>query len=203
MISKRLVLLTAAIITILTGAFSSFGQNLTAAQMNIYFGQPKRATVTNNQGTVTTEFDREGRVLRVAQGNMRMEYNWSSNGKTVTITAYQGQNVQDSGVIEISEFSKSVYKYTMGDVVQMTVSFNNNGAMENIKMVNPQMSATTTYFYRNPKDMFPYAIEQTMGDQSIKGAISIDKTDAVGNAIEYTQEAMGMKNITKVSIEYY
>lgn len=178
-------------------------QNLTAAQMNIYFGHPKKVTVSNSQGVVTTEFDREGKITGISQGNMRMVYDWASDGKNVTLSMYQGQNIQDSGNISITTLSKSLYKYTIGGVVEMSVVFKENGAVEKLNISNPQMSTTMTYFYHNSQDIYPYAIEQSMGDQAMKLAVTINKTDSYGNAIEYTQEAMGMKDVSHLAIEYY
>ena len=59
--------------------FAASAQNLTARQMNIYFGNPQTVTATNSQGTITTEFDRQGRILKMTQGNMRLVYDWSDD----------------------------------------------------------------------------------------------------------------------------
>lgn len=178
-------------------------QNLTAAQMNIYFGHPKKATQTTPQGVVVTEFDRDGRILSTTQGNMRVDYDWAEDGKSVTLSMFQGQNVKDSGVIEISEMSPEKLAYNVGGAMEYTVDFKTNGAVSNAVMSNPQMEITTEYFYREGDDYYPYAIELRMGDQAQKLSVTIDRKDAVGNAVEFTQELMGQKELTRLDIEYY
>lgn len=195
---------TCAVITLLmTMILSATAQNLTASQMNIYFGSPKRVSVTNSQGTTVTEFDRNGRVTKAQQGNMSIKYDWSEDGSEVTLSMYQGANLQNQGNIRIIENTPSKLKYDIGGMVTMDISFKNNGALDKVIMTNPQMSGTMTYFYNQESDVFPYAIEQAYGDQSAKVSVTIDETDSDGNAIVYTQELMGNKDVTRLTIEYY
>lgn len=190
-------------VVFMCGVISVIAQNLTAAQMNIYFGQPKKATVTNSQGTVVTEFDPQGRIISISQGNMRAVYDWEEDGSEVTMTMFQGQNIKDSGIIKIAELSKKHYSYEIGGMVNVTVDFKENCAMSGSSMASPQMVMTTKYYYNNADDMFPYAIEQSMGNQSLKASLSIDRIDSVGNPIEFTEEMMGQKSQTRQTIEYY
>lgn len=178
-------------------------QNLTASQMNIYFGTPKKVTMTNSQGTTVTEFDRSGRVTKAQQGNMSVTYDWSDDGSEVTLSMYQGANFQDHGHIRIIENSPSKLKYDMGGMITMDISYKKNGALDKVVMTNPQMSGTMTYFYEKETDVYPYAIEQASGNQALKASVTIDETDSYRNAIVYTQEAMGNKDVTRLMIEYY
>ncbi len=178
-------------------------QNLTASQLNVYFGTPKKVTMTNSQGTTVTEFDRCGRVTKAKQGNMSINYDWSDDGSEVTLSMYQGVNMQDHGHIKIIENTPSRLKYDMGGMMTMDITFKKNGAMDKTIMTNPQMSATETYLYNNESDVFPYAIEQSAGNQSAKVSVTIDETDSYGNPTAYTQELMGNKDVTRLTIEYY
>lgn len=178
-------------------------QNITARQMNIYFGMPKKVTMSNSQGTTTTEFDRDGRVVKVKQGNMSISYEWSEDGKEVILSMYQGANFQDHGHISIIENNSSKLKYSIEGMITMDIVFKNNGALDKVVMTNPQMNATMTYLYRNSDDVFPYAIEQAAGDQALKSSVIINETDSLGNPVVYTQEAMGNKDVTRLTIEYY
>lgn len=178
-------------------------QNLTASQLNVYFGTPKKVTVTNSQGTTVTEFDRSGRVIKAKQGNMSINYDWSDNGSEVTLSMYQGVNMKNHVHIKIIENTPSKLKYDIDGVVQMDISFKNNGALDKMINTNPQMSGTMTYFYNQESDVFPYAIEQVAGNQSAKVSITIDETDSYGNPIVSTQEFMGNKEVTRLMIEYY
>lgn len=192
-----------ALVMMVVGSVCATAQNLTAAQMNIYFGHPKSAIVTNSQGTVVTEFDRDGRIMNVTQGSMRMVYDWSPEGDKVTLSMYQGQSLKESGVIEISEFTKTCYKYVIGGATSVEVAFKENGAMDKSVMTNESMTLVMTFFYHNLDDVYPYAIEQSLGNQSIKVSVAIDETDSYGNAVRYTQEIMGQKDVTQMTIEYY
>lgn len=178
-------------------------QNLTARQMNIYFGTPKKVTMTNSQGTTVTEFDRIGRLTKAQQGNMSINYEWSEDGSEVIMSMYQGANYQDHGHIKILENTPSRLKYEIGGMMTMDIVFKGNGALDKVVMTNPQMSGTMTYFYEKESDVYPYAIEQASGNQAVKTSVTIDKTDSYGNAIDFTQEAMGNKDVTRLTIEYY
>lgn len=178
-------------------------QNLTARQMNIYFGTPKKVTMTNSQGTTVTEFDPIDRVTKAQQGNMRINYEWSEDGSEVIMSMYQGANYQDHGHVKILENTSSRLKYEIGGMMTMDIVFKGNGALDKVVMTNPQMSGTMTYFYEKESDVYPYAIEQASGNQAVKASVTIDKTDSYGNAIVFTQEAMGNKDVTRLTIEYY
>lgn len=199
----KLKLPCVAIILIMTTALPVVAQNLTARQMNIYFGSPKKVTMSNSQGTTVTEFDRIGRVTNTKQGNMSISYEWNESGDSVILSMYQGANYQDHTYIKIVENSRSQLKYTIGNMVDMEISFNGNGALEKSVMTTPQMSTSMIYYYKGEGDIFPYVIEQEMGNQSMKLSVSINETDFYGNAIVYTQEFMGNKDVTRLTIEYY
>lgn len=193
-----------AVITLLTTMYlSATAQNLTASQMNIYFGAPKKVCMTNSQGTTVTEFDRNGRVTKVQQGNMSINYDWSEDGSEVILSMYQGSIFQEHRHIRIIEYTLSKLKYDIGGVVTMDIFFKKNGTLDKIVMANPQMTGTMTYFYHCESDVYPYAVEQVAGNQCVKGSVIIDETDSYGNAIVYTQECMGNKDITRLTIEYY
>lgn len=199
----KLKLPCVAIILVMTTALPVVAQNLTARQMNIYFGSPKKVTMSNSQGTTVTEFDRIGRVTSTKQGNMSISYEWNESGDSVILSMYQGANYQDHTHIKIVENSRSQLKYTIGNMVDMEISFNGNGALEKSVMTTPQMSTSMIYYYKGEGDIFPYVIEQEMGNQSMKLSVSINETDFYGNAIVYTQEFMGNKDVTRLTIEYY
>lgn len=194
-------LITLLLISV-AGILESKGQNITASQLNIYFGHPKQVTVVNPQGTAVTEFDKEGRITSVTQGNMKMVYDWAPDGKTITLSMYIGVNMQESGVIEVAEFTKRDLKYKVG-VNEMSVTLKDNGAVDTMVMKSPQGEMMTKYLYRNPDDAYPYAGEMTMGEQAMKVALTVDKTDDKGNVTEFTQELMGQKQVTTMQIEYY
>lgn len=194
-------LITLLLISV-AGILESKGQNITASQLNIYFGHPKQVTVVNPQGTAVTEFDKEGRITSVTQGNMKMVYDWAPDGKTITLSMYIGVNMQEAGVIEVAEFTKRDLKYKVG-VNEMSVTFKDNGVVDTMVMKSPQGEMMTKYLYRNPDDAYPYAGEMTMGEQAMKVALTVDKTDDKGNVTEFTQELMGQKQVTTMQIEYY
>lgn len=188
------------IVFIMTMILPANAQNLTASQMNIYFGSPKKVTVTNSQGTTMTEFDRKGRVTSTKQGNMSVTYQWSDDGTEVTLSMYQGANFQDHGHINVIENTPSRLKYDMGGILTMDITFKKNKALDKVVMTNPQMSGTITYIYNQESDIYPYSIEQTAGNQVVKASVTINETDSYGNPIVFTQELMGNKDITKQTI---
>lgn len=200
---EKLKKICVVITVMMTIILSASAQNLTAAQMNIYFGSPKKVILTNSQGTTITEFDRKGRITKVIQGNMSVKYEWSEDGENVILSMYQGANYQESGYIEIRENTPSKLNYVVGEMVTMDVSFKSNGALEKAVMDSPQMSGAITYLYYNENDAYPYAIDQSVGNQSAKCSIIIEELDSYGNAIVFTQEFMGNKDVTRLTIDYY
>lgn len=197
--STLLILLAAAILS----CFAASAQNLTARQMNIYFGNPQTVIATNSQGTITTEFDRQGRILKMTQGNMRLVYDWSDDNSKVVVSSYTGDNFTDAGEINISEFTPERYIYNLGGQVDITVIFKSNGSLDKSIVTLQQDSMTQTYLYKNESDSYPYAIRQQNGAQEMTASISIDKTDSYGNAIEYTQNLFNNTDTTRLTIKYY
>lgn len=142
--STLLILLAAAILS----CFAASAQNLTARQMNIYFGNPQTVTATNSQGTITTEFDRQGRILKMTQGNMRLVYDWSDDNSKVVVSSYTGDNFTGAGEINISEFTPERYIYNLGGQVDITVIFKSNGSLDKSIVTLQQDSMTQTYLYK-------------------------------------------------------
>lgn len=185
------------------GMLLSQAQNLTASQMNIYFGSPKKATVTTPQGVAVTEFDKEGRITSMTQGNMKMTYDWNVEPGKVIASMYQGPNLSDSGEIIVSKMTPEILEYNIPGMGEMEFNFKKNGAVDRSVMKTPQMEIVSVYLYKNPDDVYPYAIENEIAGQKITVNVSVDKTDAMGNAIEYTQESMGQSMTSKMDLEYY
>lgn len=178
-------------------------QNLTARQMNIYFGSPKKVTMSNSQGTTVVEFDQSGRITCARQGSMSISYEWNESGDEVTLSMYQGANFQDGVCVQVVENSPSRLKYIMGGEMVCDVLFKENGALDHFVMSNAQLSASTTYCYKSANDVYPSQIEQKSGDQAMVISVVINETDSYGNAIAYTQECMGNKDVARLIIEYY
>lgn len=199
----KLIRMALALMLLAMAAENAMAQNLTAAQNNIYFGQPKRATITNSQGTIISDYDQSGRIMSVTQGVMRMVYDWNDDGSKLTISVYRGQDLQDSGVITISEMTKTCYKYNVNGMQDVIVTFKDNGALDKFTISTPEISSGMAYLYRNQSDIYPYAIEMSMGEQTARASVTINQTDSYGNATEFTQELMGQKEVTHVAIQYY
>lgn len=175
-------------------------QYLIASQMNIYFGTPKTATITNSQGAMVVSFDTQGRIMEIKQGLMRMVYSWKDN--SVNISMYQGQNFMDSGIIEIEELSESRLVYSINEI-SCEIIFKNNGAIQSIKNIAPQMIMTQKYLYKENSDVFPYGIEQSNGAQSMITTVTVKETDDKGNPTLFTNEMFGNIETVRVNIEYY
>lgn len=178
-------------------------QELTARQMNLYFGHPKRVTKTNSQGTMMTEFDRNGRVTCTRQGNISVTYEWNELGDAVTLSMYQGANFQEGVHVQVEENSPSRLKYSVDNALFFDVLFKDNGALNKTVIGNAQMSASFTFIYESESDIFPSQIEQRRGDQSMIIDVVVIETDSYGNAIVYTQECQGQKDVIRLNIEYY
>lgn len=193
-----------SLLLIVGAAISSYAQTpLTAAQMNIYFGQPKNATITNPQGSMTYEFDRSGRVIAMIQGPARMTFEWAADNSSIKVSMYNNSVFQGGSEIVISEFTPAIYDYTMVGEGDITVTFRKNGSYDKMVASNTMMTLTTQYCYHNESDMYPYAVEMSNGSESVKVAVIIEATDSKGNATRFKREMMGMQEVSTVQIEYY
>lgn len=183
--------------------FPASAQNLMARQMNIYFGSPKKVTVSSSQGTVITEFDRNGRVTNARQGSMSISYDWEADGEAVTMSMFLGPNLQESGHVHVLENTLTNLKYQLGDNITVDIRFKSNGSIESSTMTGGPMDMTITYLYRDDSDNYPYAIKQEAKDQAMQLSLTVNETDSYGNAVKFTQELGSTKEVTTVDIEYY
>lgn len=179
-------------------------QELTKQMLNIYFGQPKTLVQSNNMSseTMTIEFDRSGRILSKSFGGGEMVYNWSSDGKSVEVKAYNNGQYMGSGMIYIEIMTSSQYKYTSNGA-NIEVSLRDNGSINKMTMSGGGQSMTTTYYYNSSTEAYPYKIVMAGGGQSMTANISGVSKDSQGNWIKCTQSAQGQSVITTNAITYY
>lgn len=179
-------------------------QELTKQMFNIYYGQPRTLIQSNSAmpGTMTIEFDRSGRVLSKSSGDGKMVYNWSSDGTSVEVKAYNNGQYVGSGMIYIEQMTSEKYKYT-ADEASFEVTFRSNGSINKMTMSGGGQSMSTTYYYNNSTDAYPYKIVSAGGGQSMALSVTgIDK-DAKGNCIKFTQSAQGQSVVSTNTISYY
>ncbi len=188
---------------LLIGASSATAQNIHARQYNIYNGQPKSAVITNPQGTVEVDFDRQGRITCITQGVMKMVYDWDVEPGKVVVSMYKGTEFTEGGEIWVEELSNRCHHYGIGENFDTNVTYKSNGAMDRATVTNPMGSMTLRYIYNSASDLYPYAIEQTMGGQSGTLEVTINSTDSYGNVTDYSQSFMGNVGNTHMDIQYY
>lgn len=179
-------------------------QELTKQMFNIYFGQPKTLVQSSSAmpGTMTIEFDRSGRVLSKSGGDGKMVYNWSADGTSVEIKAYNNGQYMGSAMIYIETMTSEKYKYTANGT-SIEVSFRPNGSINKMTMSGGGQSMSTTYYYNSSTDVYPYKIVSAGGGQSMTATVTgIDK-DSKGNCIKYTQSAQGQSVVNTNNISYY
>lgn len=201
---KHLILRAVVALTLmLLASYTAAAQNLLASQLNFYFGHPETIIVNNSQGTSKTTLDRQGRILRIEQGSRSVVYDWEDEGEMVTLSMYQGESFSGSLQISILSNTKDLLKYSLGEGMESSTYFKSNGAVDKAVMVNPQTSMTIQYFYRDPSDMYPYASEISMGDQSMKVAIDILERDSYGNVTKMTSSNLGNTDTSSATVTYY
>jgi len=179
-------------------------QELTKQMFNIYYGQPMTLVQSSSAmpGTMTIEFDRSGRVLSKSGGDGKMVYNWSSDGTSVEVKAYNNGQYVGSGMIYIEQMTSEKYKYT-ADGASFEVTFRSNGSVNKMIMSSGGQSMSTTYYYNSSTDVYPYKIVSAGGGQSIALSVTgIDK-DSKGNCIKFTQSAQGHSVVSTNTISYY
>lgn len=179
-------------------------QELTKQMFNIYYGQPKTLVQSSSAmpGTMTIEFDRSGRVLSKNSGDSKMVYNWSTDGTSVEVKAYNNGQYIGSGMIYIETMTSEKCKYT-ADGALIEVSFRPNGSINKMAMSGGGQSMSTTYYYNSSADAYPYKIVSAGGGQSMSVTVKgIDK-DSKGNCIKYIQSAQGQSVVNTNNISYY
>ncbi len=179
-------------------------QELTKQMFNIYYGQPKTLVQSNSSmpGTMTIEFDRSGRVLSKSGGDSKMVYNWSSDGTSVEVKAYNNGQYMGSGMIYIEQMTSEKYKYT-ADGATIEVTIRSNGSINKMVMSGGGQSMSTTYYYNSSTDVYPYKIVSAGGGQSMTVNISGVSKDSKGNCIKYTQSSQGQSIVSTNTISYY
>lgn len=171
---------------------------------NIYHGQPRTLVQSSSMApmSMTIEFDRSGRVLSKSGGDGKMVYEWSSDGKSVEVKAYNNGQLMGSAMIYIETMTDNLYKYT-ADGVNIEVSFRSNGSINKMVMSGGGQTMTTTYYYNSSNDVYPYKIVTAGGGQFMSMNISNVKTDSKGNWIQCTQSAQGQSMTNNNQITYY
>ena len=179
-------------------------QELTKQMFNVYFGQPKTLVQSSNISpeSVTIEFDKSGRVLSKQSGSGKIAYNWSSDGKSVELKAYNNGQYMGASMIYIEQMTSEKYKYTV-DGATIEVSFRTNGSISKMTMSGGGQSVSTTYYYSSSTDSYPYKIVTAGGGQSMTVNVSGVEKDSKGNSVSFTQSAQGQSMVNKNSILYY
>ena len=197
---KRFILLSvvACVVSLLDA------QELTKKMFNIYQGQPKTLVQSNSEmpGSMTIEFDRSGRVLSKSGGDGKMVYNWSSDGTSVEVKAYNNGQYMGSGMIYIEQMSSEKYKYT-ADGASVEVTFRSNGSINKMTMSGGGQSMSTTYYYESSSDLYPYKLVMSGGGQTMSIKVYDIVKDSYGNCSKFTQSAQGQSMITNNKISYY
>ena len=176
-------------------------QELTKNMFNVYFGNPKQLTVTDGNGTMVVEFDRQGRVLSKSMNDMKFVYQWDDDNDEVEVTLFNGDTKLNSTYIHLIIFTDTHYKYETDGVV-LEVLLNDNGVLVQFKGVNPITTVTQDYFYENDSDVIPQKVIVTNGNMSQTAYFS-GKTDKMGNVTDITQSSNGAVSIVKRKIKYY
>lgn len=179
-------------------------QELTKQMFNIYFGQPKTLVQSSNISpeSMTIEFDKSGRVLLKKSSSGEMVYNWSSDGSSVEVKAYNNGQYMGAGMIYIEQMTSDKYKYTSNGAT-IEVSFRTNGSINKMTMSGGGQSMSTTYYYNSSTDAYPYKIVMAGGGQSMTVNVTEVEKDSKGNSIKFTQSSQGQSMINTNSILYY
>ena len=189
---------------VICNIFCANAQELTKNMFNIYYGQPKTLVQSSSMmpGTMTIEFDRSGRVLSKTGGDVKMVYNWSSDGTSVEVKGYNNGQYVQSGMIYIEQMTSEKYKYT-ADGATIEVSFRANGSINKMTMSGGGQSMSTTYYYNSSTDAYPYKYVSAGGGQSMTVNVTGVEKDSKGNCIKFTQSSQGQSMVNTNSISYY
>ena len=179
-------------------------QELTKQAFYIYYGNPKTLVQSNSvsQGTVTVEFDRSGRVLSKIANGGEMIYNWASDGKSVKVELYNGDQYVGAAMVYIDEMSVSRCRYR-ADGMDYEILYRSNGSINKLVVSAGEQSMTTTCYYANYSDVYPSRIVSAGIGHSMSVNVSGIRTDDRGNCIEYSQSAQGQLMKCKNTIVYY
>lgn len=184
--------------------FNVIAQNLTQQMCQLHKGHVKTLTqrIEGQPGEGITRFDKDGKVLSFEQANVKMEYSWNSDNRSVEIKGYQDGIFQGSQMLYISEWSSSRLVYETGGV-SLTTDFKKNGAISKQTMSANGQTQTSYLYYKRPDDFLPYKTVTSSGGQSMTINIELLSTDSFGNPTKYSQTVNGQTIITYCDITYY
>lgn len=181
---------------------SAFGQDVLNFRMcDVYRGKVKSIVVTSPEMMKSeAEFSTDGKIMSMKNSMLQIDYEWNGNDEVKLLgnNSYGSETVY----IYINEYKDDFYDYDMGET-NMKVWFRENGSLYKKVMTQNGNTMTCTYHYQKDSDLYPYKIENRMGTQSQVIYVNVEKCDAKGNAIIFSQTSNGVTIQQKRKISYY
>lgn len=181
---------------------AAYGQDVLDFRMcDVYRGKVKSIVVTSPEAMQSeVEFSVDGKIRYMKNATFKVDYEWNSDEELkLNISNTQGTQ---SFYIYINEYRKDFYDYDMGEA-NMKIWFRDNGSLDKKEMTQNGNKMTSTYYYNNDSELYPYKIENRMGTQTQVVFINVEKCDSEGNAIVFSQSCNGITIQQKRIISYY
>lgn len=181
---------------------TTYGQDVLDFRMcDVYKGKVKSIVVTSPETMQSeAEFSIDGKIKSMRNSSFRVDYEWvnESELKLNIANSHESQNLY----IYINEYRKDYYDYDIGEG-NVKIWFKDNGSIDKKEMIQNENKMTSTYYYNNDSDLFPYKIENQSGTQKQVIFVNVEKLDSEGNAVIFSQTCNGITVQQKRKISYY
>ena len=180
----------------------AYGQDILDFRMcDVNKGKVKSIVVTSPEMMQSeTDFHPDGKIKSMKNPMCQIEYTWNGEDEIKLIAS--NSMGAETFYIYINEYQKGYYDFDMGEC-NIKIWFRENGTIEKKEMTENEKKMTTTYFYRNDSEIYPYKIENRMGEQSQVIDINVNEYDEEGNATVFTKSCNGISMQIKRNISYY
>lgn len=183
-------------------SISIYGQDILDFRMcDAYNGKVKSIVVTSPEMMQSVcEFSADGKIKHCKNNEIEVDYEWNGDEELKLIVS----NSQETQTLYmyINAYRKDYYEYDLGEG-NCKIWFRANGSVEKKIMSQNGITASSTYYYHNDSDLYPYKIENRMGTQSQVIYVNVEECDSMGNAIVVSQTCNGITVKQERTITYY
>lgn len=178
------------------------GQDILDFRMcDVYKGKVKSIVITSPEMMRSEiEFFIDGRIKSMKNQVYEVIYEWKGDKELKLIVSTSGEN--KIFYIYINEYKNKFYDYDVGEG-NVKIWFRDNGSIDRKEATQNGMQMTSTYYYRDSLDLYPYKIENIMGAQTQTVFINNESFDTHGNVIVFTQSCNGATVRQERTITYY
>ena len=176
---------------------------LTKQLLSVPKGHPRKVIRSSiNTPDLVFEFDKNGRLILMEQGDEKARFNWTSDSTEVEWVLFAEQTETARNIVSIDKLTETECEYECDGVI-FDFKLRKDGAVLSYSISSSESKMEITHHFRNDNDIYPFQIVQSDGVQAGVVLVNINETDQYGNATSVTQSINGQQMTFLTTIEYY